>query len=800
MRHILTLIVTLQLPLMLVLPYQAAFAEVPYYGGFGTGFLRCFDNGAYGKGEIRSGDLGVKFFGPDFGGPYWARMHVTDGTREWSADLSGSTSGMRVSYDPLFPICRYGFSHTNLPVEVSCDVFAPWIPGDSRLCSMPVLFFEYRLHNPGAVKQRLSIAFEVPNPEADSGQPVRDEKGGVVGVLLNSKRAGGGTLCGMVRNDGEAQTSWGGNFSKGALDGKAGNLLASSIVVPPNATRRVVFALAWDFPVYISGGSGGWPRQELGHYHSNFYQGADAVARDGCDRYPAIRTDLDGWFRRMTDASNLPGWLQRQILISTSHMVYNGVFFKNGQAAMKEGSSYPSVGTYDEHFFGSVCQLIFLPEADWGTLEMFAAVPTPDGAIRHDLGEMCVTATGTSPNHDYRHGPWRPGRQGYWNSGDNTPEWILDLYRDYLWTGDLARLKSLWPVVQKGCDYMLAGDKDDNGLYDDGKTYDCFARIPENMYINDLQRASFQAAAVIAKLAGDKERSDAYDARSRRMAAAMEQLWNPKGFYSAGRSQPENADSTGLLGEHSDDLLGLPRQLDEERVAKHLKRMGTLGHNFNGTTFQVMDHDAKGERSDIVGSKIPETIMSNAEGLRAYAALAIWRGLPEEGMIVAKCFYDVIFEYLKRPWNQPMLITKERKPIFGDHYQSIPAAWHLLLALEGLAWDVPAKKLSLRPNLPDAFQGKLNAFLPGAVAWGWLDYSSAEPDCDQKLILTFQRPFELQRLGVKNTGRAKVSATRGGKTVPCTVLVQGKHEYEISFDPALRLDDTPVEIRVGGAQ
>ena len=190
MRHILTLIVTLQLPLMLVLPYQAAFAEVPYYGGFGTGFLRCFDNGAYGKGEIRSGDLGVKFFGPDFGGPYWARMHVTDGTREWSADLSGSTSGMRVSYDPLFPTCRYGFSHTNLPVEVSCDVFAPWIPGDSRLCSMPVLFFEYRLHNPGAVKQRLSIAFEVPNPEADSGQPVRDEKGGVVGVLAELEAGG----------------------------------------------------------------------------------------------------------------------------------------------------------------------------------------------------------------------------------------------------------------------------------------------------------------------------------------------------------------------------------------------------------------------------------------------------------------------------------------------------------------------------------------------------------------------------------------------------------------------------------
>ena len=84
MRHILTLIVTLQLPLMLVLPYQAAFAEVPYYGGFGTGFLRCFDNGAYGKGEIRSGDLGV-----------------TDWVDGWIARRFNQTSQFGMVFDPF---------------------------------------------------------------------------------------------------------------------------------------------------------------------------------------------------------------------------------------------------------------------------------------------------------------------------------------------------------------------------------------------------------------------------------------------------------------------------------------------------------------------------------------------------------------------------------------------------------------------------------------------------------------------------------------------------------------------------
>ena len=297
----------------------------------------------------------------------------------------------------------------------------------------------------------------------------------------------------------------------------------------------------------------------------------------------------------------------------------------------------------------------------------------------------------------------------YWNAGDNTPEWILDLYRDYLWTGDLARLKTLWPNVAKGCAYMLAGDKDDNGLFDDGKHYDCFARVPENMCVNDLQRAAFQAAAKIAEIMGDKRLRDLYAARSRRMANALEELWNPKGFYSVGRSQPNHPMSNSLYGEHSDDLLHLPRQLKEERVRQHLKYIGTLGHNFQGKTFRVMEQATGGPKPTNCGY-VPETVMSNAEGLRDYCALAFWRGYTEEGMAVARCYYDLIYEELKRPWNQPMLFDEHHRPIFGNHYQSVPATWHLLLGIEGLAWDVPGRTLWIRPHLPASFQGRLRRF------------------------------------------------------------------------------------------
>jgi uncharacterized protein (DUF608 family) len=772
--------------------------DTPYYGGFGPGFLHLNANGTYGKGEIRSGELGTKFYGPDFGGPYNFKLYVRHDKREWAGDLvAGPASPLRVTCLPLFPMCQYKFEHGAIPLQIQMEGFAPWIPGDSKMSSLPVLFFDFQLTNPDASEKSVALAFTIPNPEADGGRPVRDKDGKIAGAVLRSKRAGGGTLCGIVRNDGDARTSWGGDFTKGALNGAAGNMVASSLVLPAHATRHIVFVFAWDFPVYVSGDGRAWPRKELGHYHNNFYHSADAIALDCRDHYRSIHSGVRAWFDRMWTDTNLPDWMRRQILINTSHMAYNGVFFKNGCAAVKEGNDFDLVGTYDEQFQCSFCELLFLPQAEWGNLRIFADIQLSNGAIRHDLGSGCVTATPTSPDHG---DPW-PGQQvvqgdSYWNAGDNTPEWILDLYRDYLWTGDLARLKTLWPNVAKGCAYMLAGDKDDNGLFDDGKHYDCFARVPENMCVNDLQRAAFQAAAKIAEIMGDKRLRDLYAARSRRMANALETLWNPKGFYSVGRSQPNHPIANSLYGEHSDDLLHLPRQLKEERVRQHLKYMGTLGHNFQGKTFRVMEQATGGPKpTNCV--YVPETVMANAEGLRDYCALAFWRGYTDEGMSVARCYYDLIYEELKRPWNQPMLFDEHRQPIFGNHYQSVPVAWHLLLGLEGLAWDVPGKTLWIRPHLPASFQGRLRAFLPGAIAWGGLDYSRVEPDCDQKLVLTLDRPFVLEFLGLHNSGKPTVSAVKGGRTVPCSIGILNDNEYKVRFTPPLRLDAVPVEIRIG---
>ena len=76
----------------------------------------------------------------------------------------------------------------------------------------------------------------------------------------------------------------------------------------------------------------------------------------------------------------------------------------------------------------------------------------------------------------------------------------------------------------------------------------------------------------------------------------------------------------------------------------------------------------------------------------------------------------------------------------------------------------------------------------GGRTWGGLDYSCVEPDCDQKFVLTFERPFELEFLGVRNSGKPTVSATRDGTALPCSLRVVDATGYEVRFTPPLRLD------------
>ena len=144
-------------------------------------------------------------------------------------------------------------------------------------------------------------------------------------------------------------------------------MIASSLVLPARTTRHIVFVFAWDFPVYVSGdGLDGRER------NSDIITTTSIKVRTPSPwtaaTITARFTPACGPVRPHVGGQNLPEWMRRQILINTSHMAYNGVFFKSGCAAVKEGNDFDLVGTYDEQFQCSFCELLFLPQAEWGNL------------------------------------------------------------------------------------------------------------------------------------------------------------------------------------------------------------------------------------------------------------------------------------------------------------------------------------------------------------------------------------------------------------------------------------------------
>src|SRR4051812_15662997 len=63
-----------------------------------------------------------------------------------------------------FPLARVDFTHTALPVRVSLEAFAPFIPHDPDDSGLPVAILRYRVTNPGASSAKVSIAWSIDNP------------------------------------------------------------------------------------------------------------------------------------------------------------------------------------------------------------------------------------------------------------------------------------------------------------------------------------------------------------------------------------------------------------------------------------------------------------------------------------------------------------------------------------------------------------------------------------------------------------------------------------------------------------
>ncbi|KAK6265982.1 hypothetical protein QUC31_016819 [Theobroma cacao] len=320
-----------------------------------------------------------------------------------------------------------------------------------------------------------------------------------------------------------------------------------------------------------------------------------------------------------------------------------------GRFLYLEGVEYIMWCTYDVHFYASFALLELFPKIELNIQRDFAkAVLSEDGRKVKFLAEGNYgirKVRGAVPHDLGTHDPWN--EMNAYNIHDTSkwkdlnPKFVLQVYRDFAATGDMAFGVDVWPAVRAAMEYMEQFDRDDDGLIEnDGfpdQTYDTWTVHGVSAYCGCLWLAALQAAAAMALQVGDKFFAETCKSKFFGAKSAFEKkLWNGSYFnYDSGStSNSKSIQADQLAGQWYTASSGLPPLFDEFKTRSALQKI----YDFN-----VMK--VKGGRMGAVNGmhpngKVDESCMQSREiwtGVTyAVAANMILAGMEEEAFTAAE--------------------------------------------------------------------------------------------------------------------------------------------------------------------
>jgi len=690
------------------------------------------------------------------------------GLRVGGADIPlTSAGGFDVVYDAWYPRAILTFSNDDLPIEVAYEALSPVIPLDYESSCLPLALFRVRLSS-----------------KAEESLPV--------GVVLTWSQPIEHALGAKV------PPGW---FSAVESTQGGGSELVASGTLMPRETIELTLGLAW------------YSRWQGGPYYTKLYESAQAILDHGLAEGARLHRSVLAWQTGIIN-SNLPSWLS-DMLVNDNYVLSSSAFWMaDGRFTINEATTtYDLFGTLDQRAYGSLGYLVFFPELDWSELDRWALLAEPDGGLHHDFVP-------------YEMNEGRGGIGGgarTWT--DLSPKFVCNVARNYLWTGDERRLRALWPACVAAMEHQRAFDADGDALPDSTPTYDerCERNITNtydywSMYGDTAYGADWTLCAIacmelMAGRLGLAEDAAAYaEWRAAAMGSAEADLWtgtyyrlyNDTGAPDDQHDHPLVSDIVfegQLAGQWYADFLRLGHLHPRSRVASSVDVMARL---LRGESLVYNGRNPDGTRPDYCGDH-----RACGEGWPGYTrghftSLAITRGRGDVGLDGLRRVYRNIYVDKPSAFDQPLRIFEDD---FGNkgHYMTSPAVWHVLAAVLGLHWDLPAGELALMPRPPGWLGDRLwHVAVPGASAWGVLeDYY--EWGAGLELRLYFDRPVELRRLRLRdpNAGNSLVRVTVAGADPAHTVRPERgplDDELVIVFDEPQRVGPEGLRVVVGRAR
>ncbi|XP_046855881.1 non-lysosomal glucosylceramidase-like isoform X2 [Xenia sp. Carnegie-2017] len=519
--------------------------------------------------------------------------------------------------------------------------------------------------------------------------------------------------------------------------------VAATTNVPSGTGQKLEFSLAWDMPVVYFGS------KKIKHYrwYTKYFgylgNAGPSLVSHAFRSYHEWEEKIDDWQQPILRDTNLPAWYKSALFNELYFVADGGTIWldvvkeekenpdvKNlpefvlqyGRFAYLEGHEYRMYNTYDVHFYASFALLMLWPMLHLSLQYDIAAIVNRSEMKKRLTmmnGRSCPRKVQGCVPHDVGDPDDEPWTNINAYAIHDTSEWkdlnlkfVLQLYRDYVYTDDIQYLDDLWPVAKTVMAKAVSQDSDGDGLIDNSgfadQTYDAWVVSGPSAYCGGLWLAALRAMSEIARVLGYREDIKKYNNLLQRGKRAYERkLWNGRYYnYDCSRRRYHNSIMADQMagqwylkacdiGQHLNDrvfpkthVISALTTIFEYNVLRfHHGRMGAV----NG-----MRPDGKIDTSSVQAEEVWTGITY------AVAAAMIQEGLVEEGFRTASGVYRSCYERFGMAFQTPEAYTS------NGCYRSLGYMRPLSIWAIQWAWERRSKKLQDKKHANAAFKLPMN--------------------------------------------------------------------------------------------
>ena len=726
-----------------------------------------------------------------------------------------------------YPFAEVQLSDPDFPIQATLVAFNPFIPLNDRDSGLPVAILLYTLKNTSRKKLNVSLMGNLTNIIGDGEGRLNTPKTGrgLKGLCLTTSKfpedhSRFGTLALCVPQEGAwvwpqwhddrilkfwEAIAWEESFPPQNKGGSATGTIGMEVTLESDKSVMIPVIISWHFPNFEH-----WHKPEGAEHGATWRNWYATQWKDAWDAAAYTWANFERLYndtKRLHDtlfASTLPAHVLDAVSSQLSTLKTNTCL------RLEDGTFYGFEGCSDTagccegsctHVWNYAQALPYLfpqlqrsmREADWEHSMQ------DDGFVCFRMPLPLGTEGGT----------------GFHPAADGQMGTVIQVYREWLVSGDDEWLRSIWPRAKRALEFAWKyWDADKDGVMEgmQHNTYDMEFYGPNTM-MGSLYLGALRAAEEIARHLGEEDKAAEYrDLFERGSAFADEKLFNGQYYEQivnpkAHEPWPENlrklAENHGmddkfkswpkwqfgkgclsdqLLGEWYAQMLGLGNLYARGNVKKALEAIfkhnwkPDLTDHFCSLRIYALNDEAgliiatwpRGERPgyafwfcDEVWCGIEYQVASHL----------IYEGFVEEGLAIVKGVRDRHTGERRNPWDEFEC---------GHHYARSMASYAVLTALSGFSYSAPEKRIGFAPRVNEK---DFEVFF--SVGSGWGSYSQVISGKKAELTLKVEGgSLELRELTAAVEVGDEVVAKVGTRRVAAT-LEKRKGGVAIRFAEAV---------------